>query len=348
MRLLTWAALSIILLSAATCPIIAVANADDSIELKNSDYSFVDAHGMKNVVGIVNNHGTRPLSVTMALNVTDGSGHASTLYENLYGSVIHPTKGAPFKFQLAEGVVPAGKPYVASAKQVDVPFYDTLLLNYTNMAVGEGRVLAGTMKNTGSTELRNVFIYASVHDENLTDIDSVRSNVVPVLKPGEEATFTASPDPSVKAKVYYYSCAGVDFDAPVSTLPTGDGSFIPYDFTAIAKVGSLRYDNATDSIAFDITHYNPKGGPASIKIPQMTQNQTVAVIMDGKPYDSATVKADGKTVYVDFFVPPGNHSVQIQGVRNAPEFPFAALALAALVAAAIAAARLNKAAFKIS
>ncbi|MEO9363380.1 MAG: FxLYD domain-containing protein [Nitrososphaera sp.] len=346
MRLLAWAALAV--LFSAVCPIMAVANADDSIELKNSDYTFVDAQGVTNVVGIVNNHGTQPLGVTMALNVTDGSGHASTLYENLYGSVIYPTEGAPFKFRLAEGVKPLGKPYVASAKQVDKPFYDNLVLNYTNMAVGEGRVLTGTMKNTGNTELRNVFVYASVHDEHMTDLDSVKSNVVPLLRPGEEATFTASPDPSVKAKVYYYSCAGFDLNAPMSTLPTGDGGFIAYDFTAVAKVGSLRYDNATDSIAFDITHYNPKGGPASIKIPQLAQNQTVAVIMDGKPYDRATVKADGKTVSVDFFVPPGDHEVQIQGVRAMPEFPFAALALAALVAAVIASARLKKAAFKIS
>jgi hypothetical protein len=347
MRLLAWPALAALLVLSA-CPL-AIANAEggDTIELKNSNHSFVDAQGMKNVVGIVNNHGVAPISVTMALNVSDSSGHASTLYENLYGSVIYPTKGAPFKFRLAQGVEAVGKPYVASVKQVDQPFYDTLALNYTNMAVGQERVLTGTMKNTGNVELRNIVVYASVHDENMTDLDSVRSNVVPVLKPGEEAVFTASPDPSVKAQVYYYSCAGFDVNAPISTLPTGDGGFIAYDFTSVAKVSGMRYENATGSIAFGITHYNPKGGPAVIKIPQLVQNQTVAVMMDGKPYDRATVKADGKTVSVDFFVPPGDHEVQIQGVRTVPEFPFAALGLAALTAVVIAAARL-KAAFKIS
>ncbi|UVS69236.1 FxLYD domain-containing protein [Nitrososphaera viennensis] len=349
MRLLAWAALAVLLVPFAF-PSLAVANAEgdiNTIELKNSDYSFVDSQGMTNIVGIANNRGTWPLSVTMALNVTDSSGRTSTLYEDLYGSVIYPAKGAPFKFRLAEGLEPVGKPYVASAKQVDQPFYDTLVLNYTNMAVGQERVLTGTVKNIGNTELRNVYVYASVHDENTKNLDSVKSNVVPVLRPGEEAVFTASPDPAVKAEVYYYSCAGFDINAPIPTLSTGDGGFIAYDFNSIAKVGSLRYENATDSIAFDITHYNPKGGPASIKIPQLVQNQTVVVMMDGKPYDGATVKADGKTVHIDFFVPPGNHAVQIQGVRNMPEFPFAALGLAALTATVIAAARL-KAAFKIS
>lgn len=350
MRLLAWPMLAIVLVF-SVYPL-ANANAQGSdqvntIELKNSDHSFVDAHGMTNIVGIVNNHGMVPISVTMGLNVSDNSGHTSTLYENLYGSVIYPTKGAPFKFRLAPGVEPIGKPFVASFKQVNQPFYNSLVLNYTNMAVGQERFLTGTMKNTGGVELRNIIIYASVHDDKTNDLDSVKSNIVPVLKPGEVAIFTASPDPAVKAAVYYYSCAGFDVDAPISTLPTGDGGFIAYDFTSVAKVSDIRYEKATDSIAFGITHYNPMGGPALIKIPQLARNQTVAVMMDGKPYDKATVKADGKTVSIDFFVPPGDHEVQIQGVRTIPEFPFAVLGLAALTAAAIAAGRF-RAAFKIS
>jgi hypothetical protein len=350
MRLVAWPVLAIALM----LPAYPLANAnaqtidqDNTIELKNSNHSFVDAQGMTNIVGIVNNHGTVPISVTMGLNVSDNSGHTSTLHENLYGSVIYPTKGAPFKFQLAPGLEPVGKPFVASFKWIDQPFYNFLVLNYTNMAVGQERVLTGTMKNVGNVELRNVMVYASVHDEKTNDLDSVKSNIVSVLKPGEIAIFTASPDPAVKANVYYYSCAGFDVNAPISTLPTGDGGFIPYDFTSVAKVSDIRYEKATDSIAFGITHYNPKGGPADIKIPQLAQNQTVAVMMDGKPYERVTVKADGKTVSIDFFVPPGDHQVQIQGVRTVSEFPFAMLALVALIAAAITAARF-KAAFKIS
>lgn len=357
MRLLAWATLAVLFTLFSAYPLATAnaqqaegANYNTTIELKNSDHSFVDAQGMTNVVGIVDNYGTAPIGVTMALNVSDSSGHDSTLHENLYGDVIYPGGGAPFKFRLADGLKAMGKPYIASvdnSSHTGQPFYDALVLNYTNMAVGQERVLNGTMKNTGSTDLRNVVVYASVHDENMTDLDSVRSNVVPLLKPGEEAVFTASPDPAVKAQVYYYSCAGVDFDSPITTLPTGGGKFIAYDFESVAKVGDLRYENATDSIAFDITHYNPNGGPAVVKIPQLAQNQTVAVMMDGKPYDSATVKTDGKTLSVNFFVPPGNHAVRIQGVSNVPEFPFAALALAALVSAVVAATRL-KAAFKIS
>jgi hypothetical protein len=318
--------------------------AQEKIELKNSDRTFVDSQGFLNVVGVVNNRGYEPISVTMGLDVSDGGAQTTTLQENLYGRVIFPKEGAPFKFRLQEGVRVMGEPYVIKVEKVVQPFYDNLFLNYTNMAVGEERVLTGTVKNTGAFEVRNVAVYASVHNKDMANLDSVVSNVIPVLAPGQEATFTAAPDPAVHADVYYYSCAGLDLDAPVPTIPTGDGGFIAYNLETVAKVSSLRYDNSTDSITFGIKHYNPAGGPAALKFPQQHQNQTVAVFMDGELYDKASVRLDGKTVHVDMFIPSGDHKVQVQGVRAMPEFPFAVLGLAAALAVVLA----RKAAFKVS
>ncbi|WP_415282967.1 FxLYD domain-containing protein [Candidatus Nitrososphaera sp. FF02] len=235
---------------------VAYSQADDAVELINSKHTFVDSNGMTNIVGIVNNRGAGPITVTMALDVSDGS----TLYEGLYGRIIFPGEGAPFKFRLAPGVEAAGEPYIAKVEQVDAPLHDALVLDYDNMAVGEGRVLKGTVRNTGDTEFHDVYVYASVHGEDMADIDSVKSNVIPILRPGEEAEFVASPDPAVKSQVYYYSCAGLDPNAPISTVPTGDGGFIPYGLQTVSKISSLKYDNTTDSITFGITPYNPAGG----------------------------------------------------------------------------------------
>jgi hypothetical protein len=320
--------------------------AEEPIELENSDYTFVDSEGLTNIVGVVNNRGAEPIGVTMALDVSDSVGADSTLLTEPYGSVIFPGKGAPFKFKVQDDLAVNGEPYVLKAEQVNRPFYDSLVLNYTNMAVGEGRVLTGTVKNTGSFEVRNVVVYASVHNEDMVNLDSALSNVIPSLAPGQEAVFTAAPDPAVKAGVYYYSCAGFDLEAPITTIPTGDGKFIAYDLEALAKISSIHYDNSTDSIAFGIKHYNPAGGQAILKFPQLHQNQTVAVMMDGEPYGGASVMMDGKTVHVDMFVPPGDHEVMVQGVRVMPEFPFAVLGLAAAISATVLVAR--KAAFKIS
>lgn len=322
------------------------AHAQESIELKNSDHTYVDSVGMTNIVGIVNNKGDVPLQITMGLNITNVGGKTATLQEQPYTNVIFPGKGAPFKFKLAEGQAAAGKPYILKAEKVDQSFFNTLVFNYTNMAVGKEKALVGTVKNAGPFEYRNLTVFASVHDKDMVDLDSVRSNVISVLRPGEVATFEARPDPAVKADVYYYSCAGFDPNEPVSTIPVGGGKFMAYSFESVAKVSSLRYDNSTDSMDFGITHYNPKGGPASLTFPQLSQNQTITVFMDGAP-NNASIKMDGKTVYVNIFVPPGDHEVQVQGVRTVPEFPFALLGLAAVTAVAIAASKF-KAAFKIS
>ncbi len=321
--------------------------ATSNYEIMTSDHTFVDSAGMTNVVGVLDNKGDTPFQATLGLNVVDKDGQTKVLKAEPYGRVLFPSKGAPFKFAVEPESRVVGKPYILSIEEVNQPYFDTLVFTYTNMAVGEEKMLIGTVRNDGPFEIRNLSVFASVHDENTVQLDSARSNVIPVLKPGEEATFTAMPDPAIKSQVYYYSCAGFDADSPITTLPVGDGQFIPYDFQSVAKVSSLRYDNTTDSIMFGIKHYNPNGGPASLKIPQMFENQTVTVIMDGKPYDKTTVTMDGRTVHLEFFVPSGDHQVQVQGVRTIPEFPFAILCLASVTAVAIALARF-KAAFKIS
>ena len=48
----------------------------------------------------------------------------------------------------------------------------------------------------------------------------------------------------------------------------------------------------------------------------MSKNQPLSVILDGKLYTQASVKMDGRTVHVDFFVPPANRQVQIKGIKN--------------------------------
>jgi hypothetical protein len=303
--------------------------------------SFVDSEGRVNVVGTVRNMGDVPVQVTVG--VKDGD---RTLEAPTYGRVVWPLSDSPFKFVLEPGSSP-GRPFLMEVKEVQALHYNILTLAYDGMAVGEDRAFVGKIKNTGPFDMHNVSVFAAVHSpDHKSQLDTVRSNVIPVIRPGEELEFVAVPDPAIRQDVLFYSCAGVDFDDPITTLDAGGGKFIAYDLRSVAQLSSFRYDNATDSIVFGVRHYNPAGGPLSLKVPQVSQNQTVAVMMDGQMHE-ASVKGDGKTIQIDFFIPKGDHQVQIQGIRNVPEFPFAALALAATTAAIIAAARW-KAAFKIS
>ncbi len=301
--------------------------------------TFVDSEGRLNVVGTIRNTGPSPVQATMGLEVDD-----KIMEQPTYGRTIWPLNDSPFKFVVESGS--AGEPFIKDVQQVSAVNYGVIVLNYSSMAAGEERAFVGTVKNTAPYDIYNVSVFASVRSDNATQLDTVRSNVSPVLKSGEEQPFVALPDPAVKSKVYYYSCAGLDYDDPITTINTGDGKFIPYSLTSAAQISSLRYENTTDSIAFGVRPYAPDGGALSLRIPQLGENQTVAVMMDGELHE-ASVKGDGKTMSVDFFVPKGDHQVQIQGVRNVPEFPFAMLALAGVIAGIVGMARL-KAAFKIS
>ena len=316
----------------------ATAHAEDPIKII-SQSSFVDSEGRVNVVGTVRNTGAVPVHVTMGLPV-DGR----NIQEPTYGRVIWPLNDSPFKFVLESGS--AGEPFIMDVREAEATYYGMIVLNYSSMAAGEERAFVGTVKNNAPYDIHNVSVYASVRSDNATQLDTVRSNVIPVLKAGEERQFVAAPDPAVKSKVYYYSCAGLDYDDPITTLDAGDGKFVAYTLSTVAQVSSMKYENATDSISFGIRPYAPGGGDLNLKIPQISDNQTLTVMLDGNVHN-ASIKGDGKTVHIEFFVPEGEHHVQIQGVRNVPEFPLAMLALAALTAGVIAIARL-KAAFKIS
>jgi hypothetical protein len=183
--------------------------------------------------------------------------------------------------------------------------------------------MVGTAKNIGPFDLHDVSVYASVHDRNGIQIDSVKSNVIPLIKPGQEAHFIALPDSTTAPHIYYYSCAGVSLgNAPMTILDIGRGQSILYDIVGVVRISDFKYNTANDSIMFGVKHYNPDGGPMSLKVVKNSGNSAAVVIMmDGKIYNNnnaLSVKAiDPKTVHIDLFVPSGDHSLQIKGIRNA-------------------------------
>jgi hypothetical protein len=281
--------------------------------------AFVDSEGRLNVVGTVRNTGDLPVQATIGLEVQDEDGIRID-HQPTYGRIIWPLNDSPFKFVIDSGT--AGLPFVSDAKVVkETHVTDMITLNYTSMAIGDEKAFIGTVKNNAPFDIHNLSVFASVRSENATQLDSVRSNVIPVLKVDEKRQFVALPDAEIKSNVYYYSCAGLDLNAPITTIDSGDGKFIPYDLNAAAQVNKIRYESETDSIAFVIRPYAPGGGPVSFMIPQESQDQSVRVMLDGNLHESA-IRVDGKTIYIDFFVPQGEHEVEIQTATGIPGVQF--------------------------
>jgi hypothetical protein len=290
--------------------------------------SFVDSSGRLNVIGVVDNNGKIPVAVTVSLDIIGKSGLTKVVTDPTFGNIIYPFTGAPYKFIIAPNQSVKGTAFISSVKQVPVPNYNVIRLNYSNMpSTSNNKALVGTVQNIGPFDLHDVSVYASVHDRNGIQIDSVKSNILHLIKPGQEAQFIALPDYTTTPNVYYYSCAGVSLGiAPMTTLDIGKGQSILYDIIGVVRISDFKYNAANDSIVFAVKHYNPDGGPMSLKLVKNSGSPTaVSVMMDGKMYNnnndnnnSLSVKTmDAKTVHIDLFVPSGDHFVQIKGIRNA-------------------------------
>lgn len=325
LQTLAMTALSLVVIIILSFSTSAAFSADDQVKII-AQSSFIDHEGKLNIVGTVRNTGSLPVQVLLGLEVEDENG-IRIEQQQTYGRIIRPLNDSPFKFEINSGT--AGHLFIATIKEIETTHItDMIILNYTSMAAGEENAFVGTVRNNAPFDIYNVSVFASARSENATQLDSVRSNVIPVLKAGEEQPFIAVTDAEVKSRVYYYSCAGLDFDAPMTTIDAGGGKFIAYDLHATAQVSAIRYESQTDSIAFEIRPYSPLGGPLSLMIPQVSQDQSVTVTLDGKPHQSS-IRDDGKTIYIDFFVPQGDHEVQIQKVTGTPEIPSAVLTVAA-------------------
>lgn len=325
LQTLAMTALSLVVIIILSFSTSAAFSADDQVKII-AQSSFIDHEGKLNIVGTVRNTGSLPVQVLLGLEVEDENG-IRIEQQPTYGRIIRPLNDSPFKFEINSGT--AGHLFIATIKEIETTHItDMIILNYTSMAAGEENAFVGTVRNNAPFDIYNVSVFASARSENATQLDSVRSNVIPVLKAGEEQPFIAVTDAEVKSRVYYYSCAGLDFDAPMTTIDAGGGKFIAYDLHATAQVSAIRYESQTDSIAFEIRPYSPLGGPLSLMIPQVSQDQSVTVTLDGKPHQSS-IRDDGKTIYIDFFVPQGDHEVQIQKVTGTPEIPSAVLTVAA-------------------
>jgi hypothetical protein len=322
----TLALLFILTSSILPLPSLAMAavNGDNNSIKMTKQQSFVDAHGKLNVIGVVDNNGKVPISVTVSLNTIDkSSGMTRTLTDPTFGNIIYPYTGAPFKFiidpdqQSVKDIA-----FISSVKQIPVPYYNVIRLDYSNMpaANSSNKALVGTVQNIGPFDLHDVSVYASVHDRKGMQIDSVKSNVISLLKPGHEAQFIALPDFNTTPNIYFYSCAGVSLgNDPMNALDIGNGQSILYDINGVLRISDFKYNTANDSIMFQAKHYNPNGGPMSLKLVKNSGGSDISVMMDGKKYNNngAPIKmTDPKTVHIDIFIPPGDHTLQIKGIRS--------------------------------
>jgi len=324
---------SVIVIMAMSFPYTnAVTDSERNVVEIDAKNTFRGADGEIKLMGVVHNTGDIPLEVKLGLDITTDTDNATettvTEEATTYSRVLYPYSVSPFKFSIKSPdresqTTLIGKPFINKYEKLSTPNYDALVtLNYTNIPSEENAALVGTVKNSGPFDLRNVTVYASAHDENRTQIDSVKSNVIPVIEPGQEMAFTAIPDLTIKSQIKYYSCAGVDMNPQMNKLAIGDNRGVRYDLEGPVAISDLKYESASDSMLFGVKHYNPDGGPMAIKVASNydysgSQNPLV-IMLDGKDLfiENTTTKNDEKVLTMDIVVPPKEHEIQIRGISN--------------------------------
>ena len=277
--------------------------------------SFTDTMGIKNIVGTVENKNDVPVQMLIGLNTTSGSNTVSLLVAEPYGKIIYPYREAPFKLKIfsSTDVTHVGKPFVYQAKNVNIPFYDVIRLNYSNTPTQNGSLI-GSVKNIASFDVHDLTIYASAHNQSGAQIDSVRSHLIPVLRSGQRVMFSVTSDPAVRSKVSFYSCFGVDFSTTNMKIKIGEEQvyYIQYD-CPFATISNIKADPSTGTILINIDNQYPVPGPLTLKIPQIFSSPTIFVMMDGTLYRNAVTMMKGYT-YVDLIIPAGKHEVTISGI----------------------------------
>lgn len=283
----------------------------------SSGSSFLDSNGKLNIIGVVTNYGVTSEQVVVGLDIHNKIDDSNiTLNDTTFSKIIYPGKESPFKFKISTDYDVLGKPHIIQMKKVNDPFYNVIIQNYSNFPVGQNKELVGTLKNTGNVVMQNISVYASVHNKNGTQIDSIKSNSIPILKPGEVKSFSARPDNSIVKDANYFSCAGFDPNSPINTLDLGNGKFLAYGLESVAKISNFSYNKSTDSISFSADHYNPLGGIVTFKIPQLDNNHDVAIFLDNLGLKDQQITKNGKTIITNIFVPPNEHLIRIAGILN--------------------------------
>jgi hypothetical protein len=276
--------------------------------------SFTDSRGTKNIVGTVENNNNLPVQMLIGLNTTNNSSNTVSLIAKPFGKIIYPFREAPFKIKLSSSpdVKSIGKPFVYEARNINMPYYDVIRLNYSNTPIQNGSLI-GSIKNIASFDIHDLTIYASAHNESGAQVDSVKSHLIPVLRSGETVMFSVSSDPAVRSKVSFYSCFGVDFSTTNIKIKLGDNRYITANMTGLATITNVKADPSTGSISINIYNQYPVPGPLSLKIPSIFNSPTIFVTVDGTLYRNSVTMMKGYT-YVDLNIPAGKHIVNVSGI----------------------------------
>lgn len=290
-------------------------SASAEVYVADKEYAgHFDSKGTYAVYGAVKNTGTGSVLAKVQVTVADGS---STFKESRILPVIYSLDDMPFKFefpQITGGNPLLEKPMVSYLETNDKPL--TIAVDYDKTLVKhhDGH-LTGFITNTGTETVRDINIYALVHDRHNNYLDEVENTwTIPSLAAGNKTEFVMYPDQSVAQQVYYYSCfiPGTDNSIELSLSLNGKTFY----FSVLSIVYFTNQQFSSDGSSMSLEASNPWQIPyyANFMFPQNSSLGNFEVSIDGAKVAALTsMDNDTKNWHVAFNVPYGQHKVVISG-----------------------------------
>ncbi|HYO06818.1 MAG TPA: hypothetical protein VER14_07525, partial [Phototrophicaceae bacterium] len=194
---------------------------------------------------------------------------------------------------------------------------NTFELDYPVIPQGPSKELYGNITNTGPLQINSLTLLAIANDNKSSQVDSVKT-LIPVLKPYETIGFTFTPDPAIKDRVHYYTCVAGDAEDMVvgkyKMFDVSNSTALGYKYSGMMVLDALNYNKSNHQLNMKLNNVYPISGSLSLQL-MPKQINPISVYLDGKLFESATIKQLENMVQVDMSVPQGPHEIVLPGIE---------------------------------
>jgi len=266
-----------------------------------------------------------PQNVSVGLRtVNNFTGEEEVLVERPYNSILYKNdEPFPFKILINSTIYPDAinsKPYIYKSENVTLPYtrINTFDLNYPVLPQGSNKELYGNITNTSPVQLNNITLFAIVNDKNSSQIDSVKT-FIPTLNPNETKQFTFVPDPTIKDKVYFYSCVGGDIgDMKINEyniVNITTSKVLGYKFSSLIQIDSMDYNITTDEFNFTVNNIYPYPGALSLEV-MPAQKVPIQVYMDENSIKEIKIRNTPEKTLLELAIPQGLHDISLSNLNK--------------------------------
>lgn len=273
----------ILLVSLCILGVIPFVSADVFVP-KDEIVTYFDSVGVYTIAGAVKNTENFAITPTLRFTIND-DGKQIFITQTL--PTVFPNADMPFKTKmpevafknaiLEESTVTFEKNPTKSESHVSI-LYDRSMIKHS-----DGHLVGRIINNGNQTEY-NLKVYATIHGENNTFIDSVQNlEKIDKIEPGQTLEFTMYPDPTLANNVSYYSCfaLGDETIIPLSTIRDGKKFDFRYDSTASFAVKGFD-DTGTELSLVGINSFKFPTY-VNFEFPMLSEAEKFKVLIDEKP-----------------------------------------------------------------